>query len=434
MSSGAPPPPPRRSAALNASSSGTTTPKNGTSSGGWKGKASAWGNKAFDKAIKLSDKVAPYANNLTEKVGGERWWPSSDDFPLEVAKCTRILRAFTVDGVAQTVEEKDETGVKRKRKAFRKIPAEVLRAAKGIVVYTSMRSGIAPLGGSGGTGLICARLSDGSWSAPSCVAPAHDTGHPSGNFAGGLLLGLDIFDAILLIMTDESLQAFMTHKVSLGGELAVAAGTYGAGALGEIGIEKTPIISYQRSRGFYAGVEAVAQAYLTRFDENERVYSLMGVTQRDILTGHVKPTSDAHPFLAALREAETGFAQRALGAENQYEQAFESNTVETGADPLTHEAEEHAALVAQVTEPDEKRANTAVPSAGATSSALAPLPPPPRRNVVPPPPPSYDAALIPDTPAPAPLNTVPVTVHAVEPESVTATGSTPAVTMTEDVK
>lgn len=88
-----------------------------------------------------------------------------------VAQCTRILRAFTVDGVAQTVEEKDETGVKRKRKAFRKIPAEVLRAAKGIVVYTSMRSGIAPLGGSGGTGLICARLSDGSWSAPSCVAP-----------------------------------------------------------------------------------------------------------------------------------------------------------------------------------------------------------------------------------------------------------------------
>lgn len=271
------------------------------------------------------------------------------------------------------------------------------------------------------------------------------------------MLGLDIFDAILLIMTDESLQAFLTHKVSLGGELAVAAGTYGAGALGEIGIEKTPIISYQRSRGFYAGVEAVAQAYLTRFDENERVYSLMGVTQRDIvrrpvfalrtpsrptyttpyvqLTGHVKPTSDAHPFLAALREAETGFAQRALGAENQYEQAFESNTVETGADPLTREAEEHAALVTQVTGPDEKRSNAAVPPADATSSASAPLPPPPRRNVVPPPPPSYDAALIPDTPAPAPLNAVPVTTHAVEPESVTATGMiTPTVTMTEDAK
>lgn len=97
------------------------------------------------------------------------------------------------------------------------------------------------------------------------------------------MIGLDIFDAVLVIMTQESLDAFMTHKVSLGGELAVAAGTYGAGALAEVGIEKTPILSYQRSRGFYAGVEALAQVYLTRFDENERVYALTGVTQRDIV-------------------------------------------------------------------------------------------------------------------------------------------------------
>lgn len=163
-----PPPPPKRAAGLATPSGDTTPPKGGSK---WKGKASAWGVKALDKAMQLSDKVAPHVNNLTEKVGGERWWPSTNDFPLEVAKCTRILRAFTVDGVAQTVEEKDDKGVKRKRKAFRKIPAEVLRAAKGIVVYTSMRSGIAPLGGSGGSGLICARLPDGTWSAPSCVAP-----------------------------------------------------------------------------------------------------------------------------------------------------------------------------------------------------------------------------------------------------------------------
>lgn len=169
MTESAPPPPPRRAAGLPAaSSSGTTTPTGGSR---WKGKASAWGVKALDKAMQLSDKIAPHVNDWTEKVGGERWWPSTNDFPLEVAKCTRILRAFTVDGVAQTVEETDETGAKRKRKAFRKIPAEVLRAAKGIVVYTSMRSGIAPLGGSGGSGLICARLPDGSWSAPSCIAP-----------------------------------------------------------------------------------------------------------------------------------------------------------------------------------------------------------------------------------------------------------------------
>lgn len=77
-------------------------------------------------------------------------------------QCCRILRAFTVDGIERTVEETDAKGFKKKGKTFLKIPAKLIQQAKGIVIYTSFRTGVAPFGGAGGGGVIVARLPDGS--------------------------------------------------------------------------------------------------------------------------------------------------------------------------------------------------------------------------------------------------------------------------------
>ena len=46
-------------------------------------------------------------------------------------------------------------------KVFYKIPARVIRDAKGLAIFTSMRTGIAPFGGAGGSGVVIARLPDG---------------------------------------------------------------------------------------------------------------------------------------------------------------------------------------------------------------------------------------------------------------------------------
>lgn len=78
-------------------------------------------------------------------------------------KAARILRLFTVDGVEQTVQVKDKkTGKIAKRKVAKKIPSRIIRQAKGLVIFTSMRSGIMPFGGAGGSGVIVAKLPDGS--------------------------------------------------------------------------------------------------------------------------------------------------------------------------------------------------------------------------------------------------------------------------------
>ncbi len=245
-----------------------------------------WGKTAFDKSIVVSDWASGYANSASAKMGGERFWPKSNDFPEEIAKCERILRAFTVEGIeTKPAEKKDaseptsdaeaETDAEakkkdgfmhKKRKVLRKIPPAVIKRAKGIVIYTAMRSGIAPFGGAGGAGLMLARMPDGSWSAPSSISP--------NNLAVGLLLGFDIFDVILVVNTERAMESFKSHKVTLGAETAVAAGPFGTGISGEMGIDRSPVFSYVRSRGLYGGVEAMAQAFLHRF-RRERTHLLL---------------------------------------------------------------------------------------------------------------------------------------------------------------
>ncbi|SCV74267.1 BQ2448_6699 [Microbotryum intermedium] len=270
--------------------------------------------------------------SVPPQTGSERFYPVTGDFTAELEKVTRILQSFTVDGIegAVAAESKTASGATRKvqRKVMRKIPAKVIRDAKGVAIFTSMRSGIAPLGGAGGAGMVIARLEDGSWSAPSSVSP--------NNLSLGLMLGVDIYDAVLILRTQEVLEAFMGHTVTLGAELGVAAGPYGAGAVAETGKSRVPILSYiahapppsvhvlpaVRNRGMYAGFEAVAQVYVTRTEENENAYFWPGITPRDILTGKVRAPREAEALHQALEAAETGEAQRVNGDEFEFEQPF----------------------------------------------------------------------------------------------------------------
>lgn len=116
-------------------------------------------------------------------------------------------------------------------------------------------------------------------------------------------------------------------------------GPFGAGAAVELGLEKSPVLSYIRSRGLYAGAEMVVQIFVARADENEALYNWPGVTPADIvrpslsplqvlvnlrffyqLTGQVKMPDAAAPLQKALLDAETGRAQRLKGAENEWEE------------------------------------------------------------------------------------------------------------------
>lgn len=95
---------------------------------------------------------------------------------------------------------------------------------------------------------------------------------------------MDMYDAVLVLRTPAAVASFKTHKVTLGAEIGVAAGPYGAGFSGEAGLEKAPIFSYVKSRGMYAGIEAVGQVFVERFDENAAFYHWPGIKGGDIVS------------------------------------------------------------------------------------------------------------------------------------------------------
>lgn len=53
------------------------------------------------------------------------------------------------------------TGIKKQQKVIKRIPPKIIRDAKGLAIFTSMRTGMAPFGGAGGAGVVVAKLPDG---------------------------------------------------------------------------------------------------------------------------------------------------------------------------------------------------------------------------------------------------------------------------------
>ncbi len=100
------------------------------------------------------------------------------------------------------------------------IPSKVISRAVGLAIFTTGRVGF-HVSGSTGSGVLIARLPDGSWSPPSGIQ-VHSLG-------AGFVIGLDIYDCVVVINTKEALDAFTRTRLSLGSDLAVVAGPWGAG-------------------------------------------------------------------------------------------------------------------------------------------------------------------------------------------------------------
>lgn len=200
----------------------------------------------------LGSKAAAPFNMLANKLGSETFLPSTMD--KEVEKAARILKSFcskclaplytgyvgltsasTADGIytdvaaPETVEasttdaEGKPTTVAAKPKKNRtllKIPSKVINRAVGLAIFTTARAGF-HVSGATGSGVLVARLPDGSWSPPTGIQ-VHSVG-------AGIMIGIDIYDCVVVINTPEALAAFTKTRMSLGSDLAVVAGPWGAG-------------------------------------------------------------------------------------------------------------------------------------------------------------------------------------------------------------
>lgn len=160
-----------------------------------------------------------------------------------------------------------------------------------------MRTGLW-VSGSGGAGILVARKEDGTWSPPSGIM-MHTVGV-------GFLVGVDIYDCVIVINSDKALEAFQSVRCTLGGEISATAGPAGVGGILDTEIHKrqSPLFTYIKSRGFYAGLQLDGTIVIERTDENERFYGeKIGV--KDILAGKVRhPPYEIRRLMETLKAAQ----------------------------------------------------------------------------------------------------------------------------------
>lgn len=239
--------------------------------------------QGFDKVYNLVDKLGAPVNKLSNKLGSEAFWPTTLD--KESDKAARILRSFCKDGFYVEEENHLSNGVVNadkpsgKQRVIKKIPTEVIKKAKGLAIFTTMRTGLW-VSGAGGSGILVGRKEDGSWSPPSSIL-LHTAGL-------GFMVGVDIYDCVVVINTDKALEAFMKIRATVGGEISVVAGPVGVGGILETELHKrqAPVFNYMKSRGFYAGVQIDGTVIIERGDENERFYG-QKLSVAEILAGKV---------------------------------------------------------------------------------------------------------------------------------------------------
>ncbi|KAJ3006569.1 hypothetical protein HKX48_009585 [Thoreauomyces humboldtii] len=203
--------------------------------------------------------------------------PIADNLGADIIKATSILEHF-IKGTNQV----DSAA----------IPPSIIAKAKGIAVITILKAGFVWTGRAG-SGIVVAKLPDGTWSAPSAIAAAG---------AGfGAQIGAQLTDCVFILNNEAAVKAF-SHggNLTLGGNMSVAAGPKGraAEASGAV-LNFAPIYSYSKSKGLFAGLSLEGSVILTRNDANRELYGRK-VSPKEILSGEILPPVQADALYRVL--------------------------------------------------------------------------------------------------------------------------------------
>ncbi|KAG9457614.1 hypothetical protein H6P81_002122 [Aristolochia fimbriata] len=189
----------------------------------------------------------------------------------------------------------------------RSIPLSVLKGAKGLAILTVAKAGVV-LTYKMGTGLVVARRSDGSWSAPSAIL--------SMGLGWGAQIGGELTDFIIVLHDYEAVKTFCSRMhFSLGAGLSAAAGPVGRVVEADLraGDRGSGMCyTYSCSKGAFVGVSLESNFVATRMDTNLRFYGDPYLTTNDILLGMVDRPKAAEPLYSALDDLFSKIRKRLL--------------------------------------------------------------------------------------------------------------------------
>jgi len=171
------------------------------------------------------------------------------------------------------------------------IPEDLLQKAHCVVIVPGVKKLALGIGGKYGRGFITCRNAR-SWSAPAAV-------RMEGGSIGWQIGGSES-DIVLLVMNQSGMKKLLESKFTLDAEGSAAAGPVGRTAQASTDAQmRAEILSYSRARGLFAGLSIGGATLRQDLDENKELYG-RPVTNKEVLTGAVKPPAEAQKLISTL--------------------------------------------------------------------------------------------------------------------------------------
>ncbi|PYI11247.1 DUF500-domain-containing protein [Aspergillus sclerotiicarbonarius CBS 121057] len=175
------------------------------------------------------------------------------------------------------------------------IPRKILTGAKGLVILTVAK--VAFLGSVRiGSGVLVARLKDGSWSAPSAIMSL------GGGFGGQF--GVELTDFVFILQNDLAVRTFaQLGSLTLGINVSLAVGPLGRNGEIASGVSASGIIglfSYAQTKGFFGGASAELSLIVESRVANRKLYQRK-VKAMELLSGDIPPPEEASALMRALQ-------------------------------------------------------------------------------------------------------------------------------------
>jgi lipid-binding SYLF domain-containing protein len=170
------------------------------------------------------------------------------------------------------------------------IQGNLNRARAVLIAPQIVRAGFI-LGGSGGRGVLVAR--DGrTWSGPAF--------YNLGTASVGFQAGVDVSEAIVVVMTEKGLNSLLSNSFKMGGDASIAVGPVGASAGSTVTAD---LITFTRAKGVYGGLNLDGTVVSTNVPWNDAYYGRSNLLPPDILIRRTVTSPKSQALLTDIARA-----------------------------------------------------------------------------------------------------------------------------------
>jgi len=175
----------------------------------------------------------------------------------------------------------------------KRVPADILKKAQGIVLFDRTKAGLV-FAYEGGGGIAMAKDAKDKWGP---------IGFMSANEASlGFQIGGQQSFMVIVILTKDAASRLSGAVFDFGGEARGTAGDQSSGTEGKFSSDERPVMVYDERQGLFGGAAIKGGKVSPDDGANEKYYGKV-LSAREILSGEgVKPTKSAEAFVEKIEK------------------------------------------------------------------------------------------------------------------------------------